>query len=129
MFTSELLIFLIKILWRFGLLEVEFLKKYVYVCKFRWEFFFSGENKLLCQRKEKKLTPIYIWEKNLVSRQLTCTFSNKTAFIKNDITVLKSLLTVTARMSFAFDSRFLKKKKKKTMRSWSRNFLGRWEKL
>ena len=91
--------------------------------------FFSGENKLNVNEKEKKLTPIYIWEKNLVSRQLTCTFSNKTAFIKNVITVLKSLLTVTARMSFAFDSPFLKKKTKKTMRFWSRNFLGRWEKL
>ena len=79
----------------------------------------SGENFFFLVRinfmsmKRKKLTPIYIWEKNLVSRQLTCTFSNKTAFIKNRITVLKSLLTLTARISFAFDSRFLKKNNKK----------------
>ena len=42
-----------------------------------------GQNKLNVTEKEKKLTPIYIGEKNLKSKQFTCTCSkNKTAFIK-----------------------------------------------
>ena len=43
----------------------------------------SGQNKLNVNKKIKKLTPIYIREKNLVSRQFTCTCSNnKNVFIK-----------------------------------------------
>ena len=43
----------------------------------------SGQNKLNVYEKEKKLTPLYIREKNLVSKQFTCTCSkNITASIK-----------------------------------------------
>ena len=70
----------------------------------------SGQNKLNVNEKEKKLTLIYIKEKNLVSRQNTRACSkNITVFMKNNVRILKSFLTVTGRMIFAFVSRFTKK--------------------
>ena len=42
----------------------------------------SRPNKLNVNKKEKKLTPIYIRENNLVSRQFTYRYTNnKTVFI------------------------------------------------
>ena len=70
----------------------------------------SDQNKLNVNEKEKKKTLIYIKEKSLVSRQFTCACSkNITVFMKNNVRILKSFLTVTGRMIFAFVSRFTKK--------------------
>ena len=49
------------------------------------------------------LMPIYIREKNLVSKQFMCRCSkNITLYIKNDIHILTLFLTVTIRKSFTF---------------------------
>ena len=57
-----------------------------------------------------KKTLTYIREKNLWSRQFTCTCSNnKSVFIKNDVRILKSNLRVAARKSFVFVPHFMKK--------------------
>ena len=86
----------------------------------------SGQNKLNVNEKEKKLAPIYIREKNLVSRQFTCTCSkNITMSIKNDVHILKLFSTVTTRKSLAFVSQFMKKK----LIFWYCYFLGRQDKL
>ena len=68
----------------------------------------------------------FILENNLVSRQFMYTFSsNKSAFMKSDIVVLKLFLTVTIRKSFAFDFWFMKKK----LLFWCCDFLVGGEKL
>ena len=66
--------FLIKILKTLGLSQAEVLAlMYASSC----------QNKLNVNKKEKKMTTIYIREKNHVSRQVKCMYSiNKTVFIR-----------------------------------------------
>ena len=75
----------------------------------------SGQNELNVSEKEE-LTPIYIREKNLVSRHLTCLCGkNKTVFIKNDVHILKLFLIVTEeRVLFLFQCL----QKKQTIQLW-----------
>ena len=74
------------------------------MCKFWSETLYANE-------KEKKLTPIYIREKKLLSIQFTCTcIKNKTAFIKNDIRIWKLVLMLTERERFALVCRSMKNK-------------------
>ena len=73
-----------------------------------------------------RLMPIYIREKNLVSKQFMCRCSkNITLFIKNDIHILTLFLMITIRKSFAFVSQSRKIK----FIFWYHDFLGEWEKL
>ena len=70
----------------------------------------SGQNKFNVNEKEN-MTPIYIREKSPVSRQFSCTCNkNKTVFIKNDVRIeTEVVLTVIARKTFVFVSKFSKK--------------------
>ena len=73
-----------------------------------------------------RLMPIYIREKNLVSKQFMCRCSkNITLFMKNDIHILTLFLMITIRKSFAFVSQSRKIK----FIFWYHDFLGEWEKL
>ena len=63
--------------------------------------------------KRKKANSNLYLRKEPCLKTIKVHVQQQNCFYKNDITVLKSLLTVTARMSFAFNYGFLKKKKKK----------------
>ena len=77
--------------------------------------------------KKRKLTPIYISEKNLVSRQFTYTCkNNKIVFIKKWHMHIEIVLMATARNSFVFVSQISKKKQ---IIFWYHDFLGMCEKL
>ena len=117
----------------FNELTTDFLNKSsenIRIIKYRENMMFmyvnSGQNKLNVNEKEK-MTPIYISEKSPVSRQFSCTCNkNKTVFIKNGVRIeIDIVLTVIARKTFVFVSKFSKKRHI----LWYGYFLGRWEKL
>ena len=77
--------------------------------------------------KKKKLTPIYIREKNLVSRQFRCTYNNKSVLIKHGENDTHIEVNFNGNSKNEFCSCFSLYKIKLTF--WYCDFLDRWEKL
>ena len=113
MFTSELLIFLIKILWRFGLLEVEFLRKSeIYVCKFRWEFFFRVRINLMSTKRKKASSNLYL-RKEPCFKTINVHVQQQNCFYKKWHNRIEIVINGNSKNEFCFWLSVFEKKTKK----------------